>query len=101
MSTLDQATTAIDNIADKVRETTGCDWTTDRDGNTVLTLNDWRVVLAADRADVDDDNDWGLTWTAWNYNDEDDVWEPFTTDGAETADVSTEIAAEVARFLTA
>ena len=100
MSTLDQTTTAIYNIADKIRETTDCDWTTDRDDNTVLINGEWKVVIAADRAD-DDENDWDLTWTVWDHNDADDVWEPFTTDGAETADVNVEtVATELGRFLT-
>ena len=75
---------------------TDADWTTDHNGNEVITLADSMIAIA-------DDED-GLTWTRYTGNSE-DGWDYSETDGTPTRDWSGEDAAqfgtEQAAWLTA
>lgn len=65
------------------------DWTTDHNGNEIITLADSMIAIG-------DDEDGGLTWTRYTGNSE-DGWDYAETDGTQTADWSDE---DVAQFVT-
>lgn len=65
------------------------DWTTDHNGNEIITLADSMIVIG-------DDEDGGLTWTRYTGNSE-DGWDYSEADGTQTADWSDE---DVAQFVT-
>ena len=65
------------------------DWTTDHNGNEIITLADSMIAIG-------DDEDGGLTWTRYTGNSE-DGWDYIETDGTPTADWSDE---DVAKFVT-
>lgn len=65
------------------------DWTTDHNGNEIITLADSMIAIG-------DDEDGGLTWTRYTGNSE-DGWDYSEADGTQTADWSDE---EVAQFVT-
>ena len=67
---------------------TDADWTTDHNGNEVITLADSMIAIA-------DDED-GLTWTRYTGNSE-GGWDYSEADGTQTADWSDE---DVAQFVT-
>ena len=53
------------------------DWTTDHNGNEIITLADSMIVIG-------DDEDGGLTWTRYTGNSE-DRWDYSEADGTQTA----------------
>lgn len=65
------------------------DWTTDHNGNEIITLADSMIAIG-------DDEDGGLTWTRYTGNSE-DGWDYSEADGTQTADWSDE---DVAQFVT-
>lgn len=65
------------------------DWTTDHNGNEIITLADSMIAIG-------DDEDGGLTWTRYTGNSE-DRWDYSEADGTQTADWSDE---DVAQFVT-
>ena len=65
------------------------DWTTDHNGNEIITLADSMIAIG-------DDEDGGLTWTRYTGNGE-DGWDYSEADGTQTADWSDE---DVAQFVT-
>lgn len=65
------------------------DWTTDHNGNEIITLADSMIAIG-------DDEDGGLTWTRYTGNSE-DGWDYSEADGTQTADWSDE---DVDQFVT-
>ena len=62
------------------------DWTTDHNGNEIITLADSMIAIG-------DDEDGGLTWTRYTGNSE-DGWDYSETDGTPTTVWSDEDAAQ-------
>ena len=101
MTTNDQATTALDTIIANLEAATGATASTDREGNTVLTIGDTRLCIAADMGDAADDADWGLIWILYTANSE-GGWDWWVTDGCDIdADTVTRVTDELNSRLTA
>ena len=98
MTTNDQATTTLNTIIANLEANTGATTGTDRWGNTVLTVGDTRLVIAADMGDA---ADWGFTWTLYTANSE-GGWDEWLTDGCDIdADTATRVTDELTARLTA